>query len=182
MYGTIQVRLNVSDAVMAYLVHQCQHSNSLINSTLFEVRQTHFEDCPRVEFFDANGLYRSEFKTKTVKGPYAHLCGVMKNNSHYRVLGGQCAQQTLKSVSESFTSFNRLLQLFFKGEVNKPRMPGYRTKGGLAPIAFPGQALQFNVETGECRIPISQENATSVKEHFGLTELWINGAHGIKPE
>lgn len=151
MYGTIQVRLNVSDAVMAYLVPQCQHSNSLINSTLFEVRQSHFEPCPRVEFFDSQGMYRSEFKTKTVKAPYAGLCSEMKDNLHYKVLGGQCAQQTLKSVSESFTSFNKLLQLFFKGEVEQPHMPSYRTKGGLAPISFPAQALQFNIETGECR-------------------------------
>jgi IS605 OrfB family transposase len=182
LYGTIQIRLNASDAVMSYLVHQCQHSNSLINSTLFKVRQSHFESCPRGEFFDADGHYRSEFKTKTVKAPYAHLCSEMKENPHYKVLGGQCAQQTLKRVSESFTSFNRLLQLFFKGEVDKPRMPRYRTKGGLAPISFPGQALQFNIETGECRIPISQENASSVKEHFGLAELWINGVFGIRPE
>jgi putative transposase len=182
LYGTIQIRLKVSDAVMAYLVHQCQHSNSLINSTLFNVRQSHFEDCPRVEFFDTSGDYRSEFKTKAVKAPYAHLCSVMKGNPHYKVLGGQCAQQTLKSVSESFTSFNKLLQLFFKGEVDKPRMPGYRTKGGLAPISFPAQALQFDIETGECRIPISQENCVSVKEHFGLSELRINGAFGIKAD
>lgn len=87
--------------------------------------------------------------------------------------------QTLKSVSESFTSFNKLLQLFFNGEVNKPRMPRYRTKGGLAPLSFPAQALQFDIETGECRIPISQENAASVKEHFGLSELRINGTFGI---
>lgn len=182
MYGTIQVRLNVSDAVIAYLVHQCQHSNSLINSTLFEVRQTHFESCPRVEFFDSEGHYRSEFKTKTVKAPYAHLCSVMKDNQHYKVLGGQCAQQTLKSVSESFTSFNKLLQRFFQGEGDKPRMPSYRTKGGIAPISFPVQALKFNLETGDCRIPISQENAASVKEQFGLTELWINGCFGVRPE
>jgi len=182
LYGTIQIRLNVSDAVMAYLVHQCQHSNSLINSTLFNVRQSHFEDCPRQEFFDADGCYRSEFKMKAVKATYAHLCSVMKDNPHYQVLGGQCAQQTLKSISESFTSFNKLLQLFFKGEVDKPKMPGYRTKGGLAPISFPAQALQFNIETGECRIPISQENAASVKEHFGLTDLWINGVFGIESD
>lgn len=182
MYGTIQVRLNVSDDVMAYLIHQCQHSNSLINSTLFEVRQSHFESCPRVEFFDANGQYRSEFKTKTVKAPYANLCSVMQDNPHYKALGGQCAQQTLKSVSESFTSFNQLLQRFFAGEVDKPRMPNYRTKGGLAPISFPAQALQFNLETGECRIPISQENKESVKECFGLLELRVNGAFGIRPE
>ncbi|MER3478384.1 MAG: transposase, partial [Leptolyngbya sp. ERB_1_2] len=61
-------------------------------------------------------------------------------------------------------------------------MPNYRTKGGLAPITFPAQALQFDIETGECRIPISQENAASVKEHFGLSELRINGAFGIKAD
>jgi len=182
LYRIIQVRLNVSDAVMAYLVHQCHHANSLINSTLFQVRQSHFESCPRSEFFDADGCYRSEFKTKAVKAPYPHLCGVMRDNLHYKVLGGQCAQQTLKSVSESFTSFNKLLQLFFKGEINKPRMPRYRTKGGLAPISFPAQALQFDAQTGECRIPISQENAASVKEHFGLSELRLNGAFGIRSE
>ncbi|MER3478385.1 MAG: transposase, partial [Leptolyngbya sp. ERB_1_2] len=76
MHATKPIKLNVSDEVMAYLAHQCQHSNRLINSTLFEVRQSHFEDCPRVEFFDADGFYRSEFKTKTVRAPYAQLCSV----------------------------------------------------------------------------------------------------------
>jgi len=182
MYGTIQVKINAIDVGMAYLTHQCQHSNSLINSALFKVRQEHFESCPRVEFFDCFGFYRSEFKTKTVKTSYAELCRTMKENLHYKILGGQCAQQTLKSVVESFASFNKLLPLFFQGEVNKPKIPSYRKKGGLAPISFPAQALQFNIETGECRIPVSQENTLSVKEHFGLTQIWINGAFGIKPE
>ncbi|XWK91349.1 MAG: transposase [Phormidium sp.] len=163
----------------AYLIHQCQHSNSLINATLYEIRQSHFATCPRVELFDKDGIYRSEFKTKKVKAAYAQLCLEMKANPHYKVLGGQCAQQTLKSIAESFSSFNQLLDLFFKGEVNKPKMPKYRKKGGLAPITFPAQAVQFNIETGECRIPISQENAAEVKEHFGLTELWINGYFGV---
>ena len=176
------MKLNVSDAVRDYLVHQCQHANSLINCTLFEVRQAHFESCPHIEFFDADGFYRSEFRTKAVKAPYVHLCSVMRENPHYQVLGGQCAQQTLKGVSESFSSFNKLLQSFFKGEVDKPRMPGYRTKRGLAPITFPAQALKFNLETGECRIPISQENGASLQEHFGLSELWLNGCYGIRPE
>lgn len=182
MYGTIQVKLNVSDEVHSYLVHQCQQSNSLINCTLFEVRQGHFEICPRNEFFDKDGLFRSEFKLRTVRASYADLCMTLKDNPHYRLLGGQCAQQTLKSLSEAFSSFNGLLIKFFKGEGDKPRMPNYRTKGGLAAIAFPAVAVKFNLETGECRIPISRENAQEVRQQFGISELWINGAFKIRPD
>ncbi|MDX2097366.1 MAG: transposase [Leptolyngbyaceae cyanobacterium bins.59] len=180
MYGTTQIRLG--ENLQDYWVHQCCHSNSLINCTQFEVRQAHFDTCPRFEFFDADGFYRSGFKSKPVKASYADLCRVMKDNPHYKVLGGQCAQQTLQSVVESFRSFNRLLQQYFQGEGDKPRMPGYRKPGGLAPITFPAQAVQFNLETGECRLPISLENATAVREQFGITELWIPGAWGIRPE
>ena len=178
----MQVKLNVSDEAMAYLVHQCQHSNSLINASIFRLRIAHFESCPRSPFFDQDEMFRSGFRLRTVKASYPELWKIMKDNFHYQVLGGQCAQQTLLGVVESFASFNQLLRLFFKGEWTKPRMPRYRKKGGLAPISFPAQALTFNIETGDCRIPISKENAQAVKEQFGLTQLWINGCYGIKPE
>lgn len=182
MFRTIQVRLNVSDQVLAYLTHQCQQSNNLNNCAVFQVRQKHFESCERVEFFDKDGFYRSEFKTKRVQASYPELCKSMTDNPHYKALGGQCAQQTLKSVVESFSSFNGLLKLFWQGEANKPKMPRYRTKGGLAPISFPAQALSFDVETGECRIPISRELSPEVKEHLTKSEIKINGAYGISHE
>ena len=106
----------------------------------------------------------------------------MKQNVHYVALGGQCAQQTLKSVAESFASFNQLLKRYFGGEGTRPKMPRYRKRGGLAPLSFPGQALKFNLETGECTIPTSKENKEFVKEEFGISELWINGCIGTKPE
>ncbi len=183
MYGTIQVKLsNVSEEVMAYLVHQCQHSNSLINSTIFAIRQAHFETCPRRTFFDKDEIFRSGFKLRAVKASYPELCRLMKENIHYKVLGGQCAQQTIKGVVESFNSFNQLLRLFFNGEVGKPRMPTYRKKGGLAPISFPVQPLKFDLETGQCRLTISRENAEAVREQFGITQILINGCYGIKSE
>lgn len=181
MFGTIQVRLNVSDAVMSYLAYQCQQSSALSNCAIYQIRQTHFESCERIEFFDCNEFYRSEFKTKSVKVSYPELCKSLKDNPHYKALGGQCAQQTLKTIVESFFSFNGLLSAFLRGEVNKPRMPNYRSKGGLAPMSYPAQALNFDVETGECRIPISRELNTEVKEHLAVTQLRINGAYGIKP-
>ncbi len=106
----------------------------------------------------------------------------MKDSSHYSVLGGQCAQQTLKGVAESFASFNQLLKGFFRGEGTRPRMPRYRKKGGLAPITFPAQPLKFDSETGACRLTISVENKQFVKDEFGLSEIWLNGCHGIRWE
>ena len=181
MYGTIQVKLAVPDSVMAYLVHQCQQANSLINSTLFHIRQAHFAQCPRKTFFDDHGMFRTAFKLRTVKTSYPKLCKQMKNSPHYGLLGGQCAQQTLKGVVESFASFNQILKRFFNGEGSRPKMPRYRKRGGLAPISFPAQALKFDIENGQCRIAISKENKEFVKEEFGLSELWINGCAGINP-
>jgi putative transposase len=182
MYGTIQVKINASDAVQDYLAYQCKQANSLINSTIYQVKQKHFEACPRVEFFTGDE-FRSGFKLIRVKtANYAELCSSMKDSPHYKSLGGQSAQQTLKSVSESFASYNGILANFFKGEANKPKMPRYRTKGGLAPISYPSQAVQFDIESGQCRLPVSLEIGSDVKELTGIKEIWINGCIGVKPE
>jgi putative transposase len=86
MYGTISVKITAKFEAMAYLEHQCQQANSLINSTLYHVRMAHFDACPKREFFDADGSYRSEFKTQFVKAKYAELCLTIKDNPHYTAL------------------------------------------------------------------------------------------------
>lgn len=180
MYGTIQVRLNVADEVRDYLLYQCGQANSLINSAIYYVRRNYFEGCPRSEFFSEDE-FRSVFKIQRVKtANYAELCRSFKNDPHYKALGGQSAQQVLKTVSESFTSYNKILSLFFKGELKRPSMPSYRTKGGLAPLSFPSQAIQFDIETGQCRLPVSKELGEDVKDLVGVKEIWINGCTGIK--
>ena len=181
MYGTIQVKLNVSEAVRDYLVYQCRQSNSLVNSAIYHAKQAHFEQCPRGEFFTGDE-FRSGFKLQRVKtAKYASLCAELQDNPHYKALGGQAAQQSLKSVAESFTSYNGILSNFFKGEATKPKMPHYRTKGGLAPIAYPAQAVQFDLESGQCRLPVSLEVGVDVKALLEVKEVWINGCTGIKP-
>lgn len=182
MYGTVQVRLNVSDEVKDYLIYQCHQSNSLINSAIYYVKQAHFEDCPRGEFFTGDE-FRTGFKLGTVKtAKYATLCTELKESPNYKALGGQSAQQSLKSVAESFSSYNGILANFFKGEATRPKMPRYRTKGGLAPISYPVQAVQFDVESGQCRLPVSLEIGADVKELLGVKEIWINGCTGIAIE
>lgn len=56
-------------------------------------------------------------------------------------MAAQSAQQTLQSVQEAINSFNSLVDLFFKGEVDRPKMPQYRKSGGLYCVTFPKQAL-----------------------------------------
>jgi len=181
MYGTIQVKINACDEIRDYLVYQCRQSNSLINSTIYLIKQAHYDNCPQKEYFSGDE-YRTGFKTQRVKtAKYAELCSQFKDNPHYKILGGQSAQQTLKSVSESFASYNEILSKFFKGEVTRPKMPGYRTKGGLASITYPSQAIQFDIETGQCRLPVSLEVGSEIKELIGKKEIWINGCAGIKP-
>jgi len=180
MYGTIQVKLNVSEVVRDYLVYQCRQSNSLVNSAIYHAKQAHFEQCPRGEFFTGDE-FRSGFKLQRVKtAKYASLCLELQDNPHYKALGGQAAQQSLKSVAESFTSYNGILANFFKGEAERPKMPRYRTKGGLAPISYPVQAVQFDIETGQCRLPVSLEVGSDVKELLAVKEIWINGCIGVE--
>jgi putative transposase len=181
LYKTIQVKLNVSESVIVFLSHQGHAANSLINSAHYLIRQKHYESCPRVEFFDKDDFYRNCFKIKSIKDAgYATLCTLMKSSIHYQILGGQCAQQTLKSVAEQYNSYNKLLPLWFSGEVSKPELPKYRKSGGVAGFTYPAQAVLLDIETGMCRLPISRELKSSIQSEFGLKEIWINGATGFK--
>jgi len=138
-----------------------------------------FETCERVEFFDKDDFYRSGFKTKRVSpDSFAQFCKDFVENKHYKILGGQQAQQVIKGVLESFRSYNELLPLFFKGELKgKPKMPKYRSKGGLALFTIPAQALRFDLETGLCRLPISKEIGKDA-----LSNNWIPTGRGFRPD
>lgn len=182
MYRTVQVKINADDEVMAFLTHQGHAANSLINSTHYEIRQRHFLECSTFVFFGKDDFYRTGFKITRVKDAgYHKLCDLMKTNIHYQVLGGQCAQQTIKSVAEQYSSYNQILPLWFEGEVDKPSMPKYRKSGGVSGFTYPAQAVVLDVETGMCRLPIPRELTSSIKEDLNLKEIWINGATGFKP-
>lgn len=68
---------------------------------------------------------------------------VLKDSPHYKAIAAQSAQQTLKTVGESITSYNGLVNLYYKGEAERPSLPKYRKKGGLAAVTFPRQALTY---------------------------------------
>lgn len=179
MFKTQQIRLtgNITDELHDYLVYLCEQASSLANCVIYQIRQKHFAECERVEFFDQSDFYRSELKTKRVKiDSYAQLCKDFADNKHYKILGGQQAQQVIKGVIESFKSYNELLPLFFNRELKgKPKMPNYR-KNGLALFTIPAQAVLFDIETGMCRLPVSRELGKDTPDN-----VWIPGGFGFNP-
>jgi putative transposase len=147
LYKTLPVRAKFTDEENAFWVDQCEHANSLINCAIYHTRQTHYARLQ--EMGDAYTTYwrgdelRSGWKTYRCNITYPELDKILKDNPHYKAMAAQSAQQTLFAVGESITSYNGLVQAYYNGEVDRPSLPGYRKKGGLASVSFPRQALNY---------------------------------------
>lgn len=147
LYRTVAIRARFTDEEKAFWLDQCQHANSLINCAIYHTRQTHYARIR--EMGNAYTTYwcgdelRSSWKIYQCNGSYPELDKVLKGNPHYKGLAAQAAQQTLKSVGESITSYNGLVKAYYKGDIDRPSLPKYRKKGGLAAVTFPRQALSF---------------------------------------
>ena len=147
MYKTIPVRANFSDEEKAFWLDQCQHANSLINCAIYHIKQTHYtrleqSDNAFTTYWRGDEL-RHGWKVYRCSVTYPELDKILKDNPHYKALAAQSAQQTLKSVGESITSYNSLVSLYYNGEVDRPSLPKYRKRGGLAAVTFPRQALTY---------------------------------------
>jgi IS605 OrfB family transposase len=176
-YQTTKLNIteNTSDQTRDVLRFLCHESNNLWNTAVYKIRQAHFSSCGIREFFDKNDCFRRQFKDKKVKVSYPQLCKDFKENQHYQWLGAQQGQQVLKSVEEAFKSYNELLEMWFNGEIDqKPKLPSYRTKGGLCDFTFPRQALRFNHENGSWLLPMSKmikEHWVKEKEEFSIPSV-----------
>ncbi|XWK91748.1 MAG: IS200/IS605 family accessory protein TnpB-related protein (plasmid) [Phormidium sp.] len=147
MFKTIPIKANFTEEEKIFWVDQCKNSNSLINCAIYHARQTHYTrlsdmDNAFTTYWVGDEL-RSGWKTYKCNANYSELCSILKENIYYRAMAAQAAQQTLQTVGESINSYNKLVNLYYKGEVNKPSLPRYRKKGGLAAITFPKQALTY---------------------------------------
>ena len=183
-YKTQQVRFTGDDAIRAILEFLCEAANRFENSVLYSIRQEHFEK--NQDFYIAPGrddqpqLYR---KSKAITGvSYPKLCKFFKDDPDYSILGGQTAQQAIKSVVERVKSYNGLRKAFFNGTIERhPSLPGYRTPHGLAAITYPSQAVRFDVETGECTLAMSRLNKDDAAA-MGVSKLMVNGGYGFNRE
>lgn len=80
----------------------------------------------------------------------------------------QAAQQILRTVTESFKSFYSLIKAYLEGKItDRPRIPNYRKKGGMATVSYPKQALKL--KEGQIRIPLGN----TCKRWFGIDSFYI---------
>jgi len=127
-------------------------ANNLYNQSVYLARQ----------FFFENG--RKPWKVLSYPKIYAEL----KTSENAVLLHSQAAQQVMMSAAEAFRSFKSLHKLWRAGELeSQPKLPQYRTKGGLYQVVFTGQSLK--VEDGLIRIPLGRGG----KEHFGMSYFYI---------
>jgi putative transposase len=147
LYRTIPVKASFTAEEQAFWVDQCKHANSLINCAIYHTKQTHYSKLEQqgnafTVYWRGDELHHG-WKTYKCQTSYPELDKVLKENPHYKAMAAQSAQATLKSVGESIASYNKLVNLYYKGEVDRPSLPKYRKTGGLAAVTFPCQALTY---------------------------------------
>ena len=148
MYSCQQVLVGQNNDLINILTFLCEESHKLTNMGVYFGRQ----------------LY---FKARKIIGKY-DLEKEYKTNNHYRVLHSQAAQQVLRTVAESFNSYKGLVKAYKKGEItDRPRIPNYRKKGGLATVSYPRQALKL--KNNQIRVPLGK----TCKRWFGLDSFYI---------
>ena len=148
MYSCQQVLVGQNNDLINILTFLCEESHKLTNMGIYLARQ----------------LY---FKARKIIGKY-DLEKEYKANYHYKVLSSQAAQQILRTVAESFNSYKGLVTAYKKGEIpDKPRIPNYRKKGGLATVSYPKQALKL--KNNQIRVPLGK----TCKRWFGLDSFYI---------
>ena len=149
MYGCQQILVRRDQDLINILSFLCTEAHKLTNMGIYYGRQ----------------LY---FKAKKLIGKY-DLEKHYKHNYHYKVVYSQAAQQTLRTVAESFKSYYGLIKAYQEGKIDtRPRIPNYRKKGGLATLTYPKQALKL--KGNQIRVPLGK----TCKRWFGIDSFLIS--------
>ena len=179
MYKTISVKATFSDEETAFWLFQCQQSNSLTNCAVYYSKHKHYswleQQSKAFTTYWKGDELRYGWKTYKCAVKYPQLCRELKSNPHYKAMAAQSAQQTLKTVAESITSYNQLVGLYYKGQVDRPKLLRYRKKGGLAAVTFPRQPLKY--KNGLFYPPISKESKSEL-----LCEIALEPPEFIDPD
>ena len=148
MYGCQQVLVSQNNDLINILTFLCEEAHKLTNMGIYYARQLYFKAKKGIGKFDLINLY--------------------KTNNHYKVLYSQAAQQILLTVTESFKSYYGLIKAYKTGKITeRPKLPNYRKKAGLATVSYPKQALKL--KNGWVRVPLGN----TCKRWFGVSSFSI---------
>lgn len=152
--GVQQTLLNPDKETRAILEYLCEQSGKLYNNGVYFSRQTFFKTGKLL-----TGKFDLDFEPTVAKSLVAQS------------LPSTPAQQTLRSVTESFKSFKGLRELFFKGELHfKPKAPDYLKGSKLFKVAYPNSGGQKpTLVDGRLRFSLG----LTVKRWFGVSEFFL---------
>ncbi|NEO94305.1 MAG: IS200/IS605 family element transposase accessory protein TnpB [Moorea sp. SIO3G5] len=170
MYKSIPIKAVFSDEERAFWEFQCRQSNSLFNCAVYYSKQKHYQWLEEQQAFTTywrGDEFRAGWKTYKCGVKYPEIDKALKMSPHYKAMAAQSAQQTLKTVGEAIKSYNQLVGLYYKGEVDRPRFPRYRKSGGLASVTFPRQALTY--KQGLFHPSVSKESKPELLIQITLT-------------
>ncbi len=148
LYSCQQHLISQPQEVTAILEYICSEANKLTNCGIYFCRQM---------WFKANYFVKKY-----------ELDEQLKNHPHFKAMRSACAQQTLHSVVESFTSFRRLNKLYKEGRLHfQPKLPNYRKKGGLAVVSYPARWVKLI--DGKLKFSLGNQ----VKAWFGIDHFLL---------
>ncbi|NEN89989.1 MAG: IS200/IS605 family element transposase accessory protein TnpB, partial [Okeania sp. SIO3H1] len=148
MYSCQQVLVGKNPELIAILTFLCEQSHKLTNMGIYYGRQLYFKSQKGIGKYDLEKVY--------------------KKNNHYKVLHSQAAQQILRTVAESFRSYYGLIKAYSSGKISdRPKIPNYRKKGGMATVSYPSQALKLKGNL--LRVPLGN----TCKRWFGIDSFLI---------
>ncbi|WP_168166530.1 RNA-guided endonuclease InsQ/TnpB family protein [Moorena producens] len=148
MYGCQQHLITTSPENQAVIELICSEANKLTNCGIYYCRQI---------LFKAHKYLNN-----------AELDKIMKTNVHFKAMRSACAQQTLHGVIESFKSYKALKKLYDKGKsTDKPRVPKYRKKGGLAVVSYPARWVKL--VKGQLKFTLGKQ----IKVWFGIDHFLL---------
>lgn len=179
MYKTLPIKIKLTLEQKTFWSEQCHHALSLYNSALYLVKQQHYK---RLEEDRAFNLYwrgddlKWGWKTRKILGiAYPTLDKLLKQNKHYAGIAAQAAQQVLKVLDQDIKSYNRLVDGFFDGKVDRPRIPRYKKHGGLSSLTFP--TLQLTFLDGRVKLPVCKSAKNSM-----ICSTWIDVPDFLQPD
>ncbi|MGB3512754.1 MAG: transposase [Microcoleaceae cyanobacterium] len=148
MYGCQQLKVSKNSHLIPIKTFLCEQSHKLTNMGIYYARQLYFKSHKAIGKYDLEKVY--------------------KHNYHYKVFYSQAAQQILRTVTESFQSYYGLIKAYLAGKISdRPRIPNYRKKGGMATVSYPSQALKL--KGNQIRVPLGN----TCKRWFGMDSFLI---------
>ncbi|NEP24832.1 MAG: IS200/IS605 family element transposase accessory protein TnpB [Moorea sp. SIO3I6] len=147
--GVQQILLHPDKDTEAVLTYLCEQSGKLYNMGVYFARQT---------FFKTGKILTGKFDLVYEKS--------VGKSKIAKSLPSTPAQQTLLSVAESFKSYKKLRECWFKGQLeDKPRPPKYLKGSKLFKVAYPNSGGQKpKVKDGQLHFSLG----LTVKRWFGI--------------